>query len=153
MPTLYLGRIEIGSDAIISQHVYLCAGTHDYTKLDFPLIAKPVRVEDQAWVTAGCFVAPGVTIGRGAIIGAHSVVLGDMPAAMICAGNPARPIKSRPYPGALIRAQRFTKGSPGFSYPDRTEVRLLLHFVVRNPHFEKRLVLKSGQGTARTVTT
>jgi putative colanic acid biosynthesis acetyltransferase WcaF len=91
-----LGCIEIGSDAVISQNAYLCAGTHDYTKIDFPLIAKPIRIADQAWLATGCFIAPGITIGRGAIIGAHSVVLQDMPAATICAGNPARPVKPRP---------------------------------------------------------
>ncbi len=96
-----LGAIEIGSDAIISQHAYLCAGTHDYTKIDFPLVASPIRIEDQTWVAAGCFVAPGVTIGRGSIIGARSVVLENMPAGMICVGNPAKPLKPRPVPESL----------------------------------------------------
>jgi putative colanic acid biosynthesis acetyltransferase WcaF len=97
-----LGPIEIGSDVVISQYAYLCAGTHDYTKLDFPLVAKPIRVEDQAWIAAGCFIAPGVIIGMGSIIGAHSVVLDDMPAATICAGNPARAVKPRPVPKSSI---------------------------------------------------
>lgn len=90
-----LGAIKIGSDAVISQHVYLCTGTHDFTRIDFPLIAKPIHVEDQAWIAAGCFVAPGVTIGLGTIIAARSFVLKDMPSAMICAGHPAKPIKHR----------------------------------------------------------
>jgi putative colanic acid biosynthesis acetyltransferase WcaF len=47
-------------------------------------------------VATGSFIAPGVTIGMGTIIGARSVVLNDMPAAMICVGNPARAIKARP---------------------------------------------------------
>jgi len=91
-----LGPIEIGEDVVISQHAYLCAGTHDYTRLDFPLVAKPIRVEDQAWLAAGCFISPGVAIGRGAIIGVRSMVLEDMPPAMICVGSPAKPIKPRP---------------------------------------------------------
>ena len=91
-----LGTIDIGSDAVISQRCYLCAGTHDYTKRGFPLVANPIRIEDQAWLATGSFIAPGVTIGRGTIIGAGSVVLKNMPTAMICAGNPARPIKPRP---------------------------------------------------------
>ncbi len=95
-----LGPIEIGSHAVVSQHCYICAATHDHTKPDFPLLAKPVRIEDQAWIAAGCFIAPGITIGKGAIVGAHSVVLKDIPGAMICAGNPARPIKQRPLPQA-----------------------------------------------------
>ena len=90
-----LGPIEIGNDAVISQHVYLCAGTHDYSKIDFPLVAKPIHIKDQVWIAAGCFIAPGVTIGTGALIAARSVVLQNMPSAMICAGHPAEPIKER----------------------------------------------------------
>lgn len=90
-----LGSIVIGNDSVISQHVYLCAGTHDYTKIDFPLVANPIHIESQVWIGAGCFVAPGVTIGKGAIIAAKSVVLQNMPTAMICAGHPAKPIKER----------------------------------------------------------
>jgi acetyltransferase-like isoleucine patch superfamily enzyme len=44
-------------------------------------------------------VGPGVTIGRGSIIGASSVVLKDVPAGMICAGNPLRIIRVRPTQG------------------------------------------------------
>jgi putative colanic acid biosynthesis acetyltransferase WcaF len=93
-----LGPIEIGSDAVISQHVYLCAGTHCLETVDFPLVAKPIRIEDQAWIAADCFVAPGVTIGKGAVIGARSLVRTDMPAGMICAGSPAKAIKPRQAP-------------------------------------------------------
>lgn len=93
-----LGPIQIGSDAVISQHVYLCAGTHDYTKIGFPLVAKPIHIEDQVWIATGCFVAPGVTIGKGSIIGARSLVQDDMPAVMICKGNPAIAIKPRLVP-------------------------------------------------------
>jgi len=91
-----LGAIEIGENAVVSQQCYLCAGTHDHTRIDFPLVAAPIRIGDQAWLAAGCFVAPGVTIGRGAIIGARSLVLEDMPPATICAGHPAKPVKPRP---------------------------------------------------------
>lgn len=91
-----LGPISIGSDTVISQQAYLCAGTHDYTKIDFPLVAKPIHIENQVWIATGCFVAPGVTIGAGAIIAAKSVVLQNMPPAVICSGHPAKPVKERP---------------------------------------------------------
>ncbi len=90
-----LGEIEIGRDAVISQMSYLCAATHDHTRPDFPLIAGPIRIGDQAWLAAGCFIAPGVSIGRGAIVGARSVVLRDVPEATIWAGNPARKLRDR----------------------------------------------------------
>jgi putative colanic acid biosynthesis acetyltransferase WcaF len=90
-----LGEIEIGAHSVISQQAYLCAATHDYSKTDFPLVAHKITVEDQVWIAAGAFIAPGITIGRGAIIGSRSVVLENMPAAMICVGNPAKPVKAR----------------------------------------------------------
>ncbi|MFZ1991155.1 MAG: putative colanic acid biosynthesis acetyltransferase, partial [Alphaproteobacteria bacterium] len=69
---------------------------HDHTKPGFPLICLPIRIEDQVWIAAGSFISPGVTVGRGAIVGARSLVLDDVPPAMICAGHPARLIKPRP---------------------------------------------------------
>lgn len=89
------GEIKIGRKAIISQGVHLCAGTHDYTKKGHPLVTKPIVIEDEAWVAAEAFIHPGVTIGEGAVIGARSVVTKDMPAWMVCAGHPCKPIKAR----------------------------------------------------------
>jgi len=95
--TLYsLGEIVIGESAVVSQHSYLCTGAHDYTRPTFDIYAKGIRIEPEAWVAAHVFVGPGVTIGRGAVVGACSVVLKDVPAGMICAGNPLRVLRPRP---------------------------------------------------------
>ncbi len=51
---------------------------------------KPVRICRYAWVGNGTHIMKGVTIGEGAIIGANSVVLSDVPAYCLAAGNPAR---------------------------------------------------------------
>lgn len=90
-----LGEIRIGNHAVVSQKTYLCTGSHDYSAVDFAIYARPIVVEDQAWLATDVFVAPGVTIGKAAVIGARSTVLEDMPAGMICAGYPARVIRSR----------------------------------------------------------
>ena len=90
-----LGEIEIGDDVVISQKVYLCAATHDYSKPTFDMSDKKITVQNQAWLAADVFVAPGVTIGKGSVIGARSTVLSDMPESMICYGYPAKPIKPR----------------------------------------------------------
>jgi putative colanic acid biosynthesis acetyltransferase WcaF len=89
------GKITIGSYAVISQGVTLCAGTHDYTLPGFPLVTKPITIGHHAWVAAEAFVHPGITIGDGCVIGARSVVTKDMPAWMVCAGHPCKPIKER----------------------------------------------------------
>ena len=85
-----LGPIRIGRHAVVSQGTYLCAGTHDHCDETFPILGRPIVIEDEAWVAAGCFIGPGVTIGRGAMIGARSVVLSDVPPGMFAAGHPAR---------------------------------------------------------------
>jgi putative colanic acid biosynthesis acetyltransferase WcaF len=87
--------VEIGSHVVISQRSYLCTSTHDYTHPHFPLVSSPIAVQSQAWVAAEVFLAPGVTIGEGAVIGACSVVTKSMPAWTVCAGNPCRPLKPR----------------------------------------------------------
>ena len=95
--TLYtLGEIAIGDNAVVSQHSYLCAASHDYARPTFDLYAKPIHVEPEAWIAAAVFVGPGVTVGRGAVVGASSVVLKDVPPMMICAGNPLRVLRARP---------------------------------------------------------
>jgi len=90
-----LGEVTLGDRSIVSHQAHLCAGTHDYERIDFPLVKLPVILENECWVCADAFVGPGVTIGTGAIIGASSVVLNDVEACTIVAGNPAKYIKGR----------------------------------------------------------
>ncbi|MBZ9937883.1 putative colanic acid biosynthesis acetyltransferase [Mesorhizobium sp. BR1-1-16] len=91
-----LGRITIGADAVVSQRSYLCTGWHDRADPSFAMRTAPVVVQDQAWVAADVFVAPGVTIGRGAVVGVRSLVLKDIPPGMEANGNPAKIRGPRP---------------------------------------------------------
>ena len=93
-----LGEITIGENAVISQQCYLCTGSHDYTRRTFDLYALPIHIETEAWLASGVFIGPGVTVGRGAIVGARSMALKDVPAGMICAGNPLKVLRPRPEP-------------------------------------------------------
>jgi putative colanic acid biosynthesis acetyltransferase WcaF len=92
---LNFAPIRINSMTVISQYTYLCTGTHDYTHPHFPLRYSPIVIGSECWIAARAFIAPGVTIGDGAVIGAASVVTKNMPAWTVCAGNPCRPIKPR----------------------------------------------------------
>ena len=90
-----MGRITIGSKVAVSQRTFLCAGSHDVRSLPRPLVTGPIVIEDHVWIAAECFVHPDVVIREGAVIGARSVVLKEMPAWSLCAGNPCRKIKDR----------------------------------------------------------
>jgi len=90
-----LGPVTIGARATISHRAHLCAGTHDHTKPDFPLLRPPIAIGAQAWICSDAFVGPGVTIGEGAIVGAGSVVMKDVKPWMITIGNTARTTKRR----------------------------------------------------------
>lgn len=94
-----LGNIEIGSHTVISQRSYICTGSHDYTSPTFDIYTKAIHIGDQVWIAADVFVAPGVTIGDGAVVGLRSTVLHDLPSGMVCYGNPAKPIRPRQMAG------------------------------------------------------
>lgn len=98
-----LGEIKIGAHAVVSQSSYLCAADHDYTQVGFPIRSRRITIGAEAWVATDVFVAPGVSIGRGAVIGARSGVFKDMPAGMVCLGSPCTP-----------RKERVLKGKHGF---------------------------------------
>lgn len=88
-------QVSIQDMTVISQRSYLCTGSHDYTHPYMPLIWKPITIGSECWVAAEVFIAPGVEIGNGSVIGARSVVTKSMPGWMVCAGNPCAPIKAR----------------------------------------------------------
>jgi len=90
-----LADIRIGSNVALAHSVYLCTGRHDYTKVDFPIEAAPIHIEDQVWLTNDTFVGPGVTVGYGSVVGARSSVFHDLPPGMVCHGSPARAVKPR----------------------------------------------------------
>jgi putative colanic acid biosynthesis acetyltransferase WcaF len=90
-----LGPVTLGEKVTISHRAQLCAGTHDYTRPQLPLIKPPIIIEDQAWICADAFVGPGVTVGEGAIIGARAVVMKNVKSWAIMAGNPAQFVKQR----------------------------------------------------------
>jgi putative colanic acid biosynthesis acetyltransferase WcaF len=86
-----LGPIAIGAHCVISQESYLCTGSHDFTDPSFGLVTAKITIEDGAWIAADSFIAPGVTIGANAVVGARSTVTADLPASQVCWGTPCKP--------------------------------------------------------------
>ena len=90
-----LGPVRIGDRVTVSHRAHLCAGTHDYTDAAMPLSKPEIVVGDEAWICADAYVGPGVKVGEGAVVGARAVVVRDVSAWTVVAGNPARVIKTR----------------------------------------------------------
>jgi acetyltransferase-like isoleucine patch superfamily enzyme len=123
------GTVAIGRGCIFAPGVFVSSGRHVYdlrpawpiraqeallaNKPNDPDVARyrldrPVRVDEDCWLGAHVVVAPGVRIGRGAIVGANSVVTRDVEPYAIVAGAPARSINQRlPWrPPAVLDASR-----------------------------------------------
>ena len=88
-------RLSIGRHATVSQYALLCTAGHDINDPKMRLTTSPILIADQAWICAGVYVGPGVTVGEGGVAGARAVVTRDVAAWTVVAGNPAQVIRER----------------------------------------------------------
>lgn len=97
-----VGPVTIGNDVIMGPEVIIRTVNHRFDRLDLPIrkqgAAPPERVviSDDVWIGTRVIILPGITIGRGAVVGAGAVVTRDVPPYAIVGGNPAKVIKYRP---------------------------------------------------------
>ena len=95
------GNLKIGRDVMMGPEVLILDQDHRFDDLETPMMfqgyndSEPVVIEDDVWIGARVIVLPGITIGKGAIVGAGAVVTKNIPSYAICGGNPARVIRSR----------------------------------------------------------
>jgi acetyltransferase-like isoleucine patch superfamily enzyme len=94
------GGITIGARVGVGPGVKVLTSQHAEAGRETPVLfspieAAPVVIEDDADVGVGAIVLPGVTIGRGAIVGAGAVVTRDLPAYAVAVGSPARVLRYR----------------------------------------------------------
>ena len=82
-------NIYIGNHVVINDGVTLLTASHHVDSPEWCQFAKPITIDDFAWIATGAIILPGVKVGRGAIIGAGAVVSKDVPAFGIAVGNPA----------------------------------------------------------------
>ena len=97
--------VHIGDNVMIGSNVTLATPMHpllpeernvrqredgSYYNLEY---AKPITIENDCWLAANVIVCGGVTIGKGSVIGAGSVVTRSIPPYSLAAGNPCRVIR------------------------------------------------------------
>lgn len=96
-----LGPTTIGRDVMMGPEVVVLTNQHETSRIDVPMIEQglsqqlPVTIGDDVWIGYRVILQPGVTIGRGAIIGAGAVVTRDVPPYAVVAGVPARVLRFR----------------------------------------------------------
>ena len=99
--TVIYGRVTIGRKVMISPHVMMAAGNHQFDRLDIPMMDQGntfkggIRIEDDVWIGAHAVILDGVTIGKGCIVAAGSVVTKDVVPYSVVAGVPARKVGDR----------------------------------------------------------
>lgn len=88
-------RITIGQRVLLGPGVRIVDnGYHGvYARRRLPR-AEPVAIGDDVWIASDAIILPGVTVGVGAVVGAHAVVTEDVPPWAVVAGNPARVVKT-----------------------------------------------------------
>lgn len=94
------GGITIGNNVIFGPEVAIWSSNHNYYSpealpFDNVNIPKPVVIEDNVWICCRACIAPGVTIGEGAVVGMGAVVTTNIPPGAVVGGNPAKVLKYR----------------------------------------------------------
>lgn len=95
------GGITIGRNVGVGPQVRILTSVHKEEGIEVPILFSnlrfaPVVIEDDADLGVGTIVLPGVTIGRGAQVGAGAVVTHDVAAYSVVAGVPAKILRRRP---------------------------------------------------------
>ena len=89
------GLIEIKDNVSIAPEVCILSMTHIANSPIFEALSKPVLIEEYVWLATRAMVLPGVTLGKGAIVGANTVISKDVEAYSIMVGAPAIKIGER----------------------------------------------------------
>ncbi|KAK2797836.1 hypothetical protein FQN50_009041 [Emmonsiellopsis sp. PD_5] len=90
--------VTIGERVLFGPNVCIYGATHPMDPavrmgLEGPEAGKEVHIEDDVWIGGSAIILAGVTVGKGSVVGAGSVVTKDVPAFHFIAGNPARVIR------------------------------------------------------------
>lgn len=109
---ILLGDIEIGGFCVFAPNIYASSGRHYFDlKPEFYIQdqdalvrnnaellnrhSRKITIEDDCWIGINTVIMPGLTIGKGSIIGANSVVTENIEPYSVMAGSPAKLIKKR----------------------------------------------------------
>ncbi len=94
------GKLKIGKDSLLGPNVVILTGNHGFRNPNVlirlqGILPRPTTIEENVWVGANAIILDGITIGKGSVVGAGSVVTKDIPPYSIAVGVPAKIIGQR----------------------------------------------------------
>lgn len=94
-------KVKIGNNVAISHYVMIYT-ENNIADQDFNVMPRAtnkgnVEIGDACWIGAKVFIKEGIKIGKNCVVGAHSVVVKDLPDNSICSGIPAKVIRLKNY--------------------------------------------------------
>ena len=102
-------EIHLGKYCLLAGNCYLVAGgNHSFDDVTTPIMFQPsfskggIRVEEDVWLAAGTIVLDGISIGKGSVVGAGSVVTRSLPELSVAVGAPAKFRKNRGPAGGKV---------------------------------------------------
>jgi len=106
-------RIDIGDSTMIASDVVITdSDWHGiYDRTDYVATPKPVKIHKNVWIGERSIILKGTQIGENSIIGAGSVVHGDIPPNSVYAGNPAKEVKKLDEGSFVTREELFNDSS------------------------------------------
>jgi lipopolysaccharide O-acetyltransferase len=106
-------EVRLGQKVMLARNVYVSDHAHAFRDVSIPIMdqgideVSPVAIEDFTWLGQNVCVLPGVRIGKHCVVGANSVVTGDLPDYSVAVGAPARVV--RRYNSGTGEWERVTK--------------------------------------------
>lgn len=94
-----MNQILIEDDVLFAAFVHITDHSHEYQEVGTPISNQgvyskgPVTIKRGAWLSFGCHILSGVTVGECSVVAANAVVTKDVPDYSVVGGNPARVLK------------------------------------------------------------